>query len=49
MSGAQSSEVRIVVVSEEVVRLEIDVDGNGVVDEFIDTTWAALIGEVIGN
>jgi hypothetical protein len=48
VSGANSSEVRIVVVSEEVVRLEIDVNGDGVVDEFIDTTWAALIGELNG-
>ncbi len=46
VSGADSSEVRIVVVSEESVRLEIDLEGDGVVDEFIDTTWAALIGEV---
>jgi hypothetical protein len=45
VSGANDSEVRIVVVSVEVVRLEIDVNGDGVVDEFIDTTWAALIGE----
>ena len=48
LSGADSSEVRIVVVSEEVVRLEIDLEGDGEVDEFIDTTWAALIGELIG-
>lgn len=45
VSGANDSQVRIVVVSVEVVRLEIDVNGDGVVDEFIDTTWAALIGE----
>ena len=46
VSGANNSEVRIVVTSEEVVRLEIDVNGDGVVDEFIDTTWAGLIGEL---
>ncbi len=45
VTGATSSQVRIVVASEEVVSLEIDVNGDGVVDEFIDTTWAALIGE----
>ena len=45
VSGANDSQVRIVVVSVEVVSLEIDVNGDGVVDEFIDTTWAALIGE----
>ena len=48
VSGAENSEVRIVVVSEETVRLEIDTEGDGVVDEFIDTTWAALIGESTG-
>jgi len=46
VSGGNNSEVRIVVTSEEVVRLEIDVNGDGVVDKFIDTTWAALIGEL---
>jgi hypothetical protein len=45
VTGADDSEVRIVVVSEETVRLEIDEEGDGVVDAFIDTTWAALIGE----
>lgn len=45
VTGATSSQVRIVVAGEEVVSLEIDVNGDGVVDEFIDTTWAALIGE----
>jgi hypothetical protein len=48
VSGADDSQVRIVVVSEQRVRLEIDVEGDGVVDEFVDTTWAALIGELGG-
>jgi hypothetical protein len=48
VSGADNSAVRIVVVSEETVRLEIDAEGDGVVDEFIDTTWEALIGESTG-
>ena len=48
ITGAENSAVRIVIVSDEVVRLEIDVDGNGVVDEFVDTTWAALLGETTG-
>jgi hypothetical protein len=48
ITGRENSTVRIVIVSEQVVRLEIDVDGNGVVDEFIDTTWAALLGETTG-
>lgn len=45
VSGADNSQVRIVVVSEETVRLEIDTEGDGVVDEYIDTTWDALLGE----
>jgi hypothetical protein len=48
ITGAESSSVRIVIVSEQVVRLEIDVNGDGVVDEFIDTTWAELLGETGG-
>lgn len=48
VSGANSSQVRIVVVSVETVRLEIDVQGDGVVDEYIDTTWAALSSESSG-
>lgn len=48
ITGADSSRVRIVIVSEDVVRLEIDEDGDGVVDEFIDTTWSALAGEITG-
>ena len=48
ISGADDSRVRIVIVSEDVVRLEIDEDGDGVVDEFIDTTWSALAGEITG-
>ncbi len=45
VSGADGSEVRIVIVDVGVIRLEIDEDGDGVVDEFIDTTWDALSGE----
>ena len=48
ITGADSSQVRIVIVSEDVVRLEIDEDGDGVVDEFVDTTWWALAGEAAG-
>lgn len=48
VDGADASEVRIVIVSEESVRLEIDVNGDGVVDAFVDTTWAALASETSG-
>ncbi|WP_405243640.1 hypothetical protein [Lentisalinibacter salinarum] len=48
ITGADDSRVRIVIVSEGVVRLEIDEDGDGVVDEFVDTTWDALEGETTG-
>jgi len=48
VTGADASRVRIVIVSEKLVRLEIDENGDGVVDEFIDTTWDALSGETTG-
>jgi hypothetical protein len=36
--------VRIVIESSTTVRLEIDADGDGVVDDYQYTTWAALQG-----
>jgi len=48
ITGADDSQVRIVIVNEKLVRLEIDEDGDGVVDEFIDTTWSALEGDTTG-
>lgn len=45
IKGADSSQVRIVIVSNQAVRLEIDLEGDGVVDEYIDTTWPVLTNE----
>lgn len=39
---AENSSVRLVAVDNVNVRIEIDSDGDDVVDESIDTTWAAL-------
>ncbi len=44
VTGADDSSVRIVIVDSSHVRLEIDANGDGTVDEFIDTTWAELNG-----
>jgi len=44
ISGAGDSSVRIVIVDSANVTLEVDTNGDGVVDEFIDTNWAALNG-----
>lgn len=43
VSGANSS-ARLIAIDEINVRIEIDSDGDGVIDETIDTTWAALAG-----
>jgi hypothetical protein len=45
VSGADDSTVRIVIVDNTTVTLEIDTNGDGVIDEYVDTTWAALNGE----
>jgi hypothetical protein len=42
ITGASESSVRIVIVDDTSVTLEIDTNGDGVIDEFIDTSWAAL-------
>jgi hypothetical protein len=44
ISGADDSTVRIVIVDVSNVRLEIDEDGDGTVDAFVDTNWEALNG-----
>lgn len=44
VTGADDSSVRIVIIDSSHVRLEIDENGDGTVDEFIDTTWAELNG-----
>jgi len=45
ITGANSGTVRIVVVDSAHVTLEIDTNGDGVVDAYVDTSWAALNGQ----
>ena len=42
--GDGNGTVRIVIESSASVRLEIDADGDGIVDDYQYTTWAALRG-----
>ena len=44
ITGAGGSTVTIKVVDASHVTLEIDTNGDGTVDQFIDTTWSALTG-----
>ena len=42
--GANKGKVRIIIESATSVRLEIDADGNGTIDDYQYTTWVALRG-----
>ena len=44
ITGAGDSSARIVVIDSNNIRLEIDENGDGTVDAFIDTNWAELNG-----
>jgi hypothetical protein len=44
VTGADDSSVRIVIIDDTHVQLEIDENGDGTVDTFVDTTWAELNG-----
>jgi hypothetical protein len=44
VTGADDSTVRIVIIDTSNIRLEIDEDGDGTVDEFVDTNWDELNG-----
>ena len=44
VTGADDSTVRIVIIDDSSIRLEIDEDGDGTVDEFVDTNWDELNG-----
>ena len=44
ITGAEESTVRIVIHDSSSITLEVDTNGDGVVDTFIDTTFAALNG-----
>jgi hypothetical protein len=45
VDGANNTSMRIVIVDATHVTLEIDENGDGVIDEYIDTTWAELTGQ----
>lgn len=45
ITGAASSRVRVVIVDNTLVTLEVDADGDGVAESSIDTTWPELNGE----
>lgn len=44
VTGSGNSSVRIVVNDPTSVTLEVDTNGDGVIDQFIDTNWAVLNG-----
>ena len=44
VTGADNSSVRIVIIDSNMIQLEIDENGDGTIDEFIDTNWATLNG-----
>ena len=44
VTGAANSSVRIVINDSTSVTLEVDANGDSVIDQFIDTNWAALNG-----
>ena len=44
ITGADDSTIRIVIVDTENVTLEIDINGDGVVDEYVYTNWSVLNG-----
>ena len=44
ISGADDSSGRIVIIDSNMIQLEIDENGDGTIDEFVDTNWATLNG-----
>ena len=46
ITGADGSTIRILVVDTSNVTLEIDANGDGVVDEYVYTNWSALNGDI---
>ncbi len=46
ITGANGATIRVVIQSQSAVDLELDLDGNGSVDEVQSTTWAELGGDV---
>jgi len=46
IAGAGSASIDVIVLDNVLVRLEIDLNGDGIVDEIVDTTWDALLAQV---
>ena len=44
ITGADNSSIRVIALDVETVRLEMDYDGDGAVDETRDVTWDEAIG-----
>lgn len=49
VTGANGSLVRIILVDSANVTLEIDVNGDGVIDAYVYTSWAELNGQITPN
>jgi len=45
INGARSATIHVIVLDGVLVRLEIDNDGDGVIDEIVDTSWAELLAQ----
>ena len=45
INGALSATIHVIVLDGELVRLEIDYDGDGVIDELVDTSWSELLAQ----
>jgi len=45
INGALSATIDVIVLDGALVRLEIDYDGDGAIDEIVDTSWAELLAQ----
>lgn len=45
ITGAGSASISVIVLDNVFIRLEIDLDGDGMVDEFVDTTWDEVFAQ----
>ncbi len=45
ITGDLNSTARVIIIDSNSVRLDIDENGDGVVDDFVDTTWQELNGQ----
>lgn len=45
ITGAGSASISVIVLDDVFIRLEIDLDGDGAADEFVDTTWDEVFAQ----